>query len=183
MLRLPDGATLEVLHAPDPLAHNALADDRVAVFRLHWRGWKILFTSDAGMGAELRMLDNLTDVAADVIIAGRHRTDLSLCDRFLDAVNPRAIITSNAPYPESEAVAPLAIGDPAAGDARDQQGKVHGSHAPDSQPEVPDSVGAGAGIIGREGPHVDAKGDAGDRGDDAEDRQDGDDDEPDAKAA
>ena len=56
-LPFPDGARLEILHAPDPLAHNALADERVAVFRLHWRGWKILFTSDAGMGTELKMLD------------------------------------------------------------------------------------------------------------------------------
>jgi beta-lactamase superfamily II metal-dependent hydrolase len=109
LLPLPDGARLEVLHAPDPQAHNALADDRVAVFRLHWRGWKILFTGDAGMGTELRMLDNLTDVAADVIIAGRHRSDLSLCDRFLAAVKPRAIIASNSPYPEGEAVAPATI--------------------------------------------------------------------------
>jgi competence protein ComEC len=108
-LQLPDGATLEVMHAPDPLAHNALADDRVAVYRLHWRGWKILFTSDAGMGTELRMLDNLTDISADVIIAGRHRGDLSLCDRFLDASNPRAIIASNAPHPEGEQVPQHAI--------------------------------------------------------------------------
>ena len=108
-LPMPDGATLEILHAPDPLAHDALADERVAVYRLHWRGWKILFTSDAGMGTELRMLDRLTDVAADVIIAGRHRTDFSLCDRFVDAVNPRAIIASNAAHPEGEAVPPHAI--------------------------------------------------------------------------
>jgi ComEC/Rec2-related protein len=108
-LALPDGARLEVLHFPDPLAVNSLADDRVAVFRLHWRGWKILLTSDSGMGTERRLLDGLTDVSADVIIAGRHRTDLTLCDRFLDSVNPRAIIASNAPHPEGEAVPPAAI--------------------------------------------------------------------------
>lgn len=108
-LALPDGAMLEVLHSPDPLAVNSLADDRVAIFRLHWRGWKILLTSDAGMGTEQRLLDALTDVSADVIIAGRHRTDLTLCDRFLDAVNPRAIIASNSLHPEGEAVPPAAI--------------------------------------------------------------------------
>jgi competence protein ComEC len=108
-LAMPDGATLEILHAPDPYAHNALADDRVAVFRLHWRGWKILLTSDAGMGTELLLLDSRTDVSADVIIAGRHRTDISLCDAFLDAVNPQAIIVSNKSYPEGEAVPPAAI--------------------------------------------------------------------------
>jgi ComEC/Rec2-related protein len=108
-LALPDGAWLEVLHFPDPLAVNSLADDRVAVFRLHWRGWKILLTSDAGMGTERRMLDAKTDVSADVIISGRHRTDITLCDQFLDAANPRAIITSNASHPEGEAVPLSAI--------------------------------------------------------------------------
>jgi ComEC/Rec2-related protein len=101
-LLFPDGARLEILHAPNPLAKNALADERVAVFRLHWHGWKLLFTSDAGMGTELKMLDAGKDVSADVIIAGRHRGDLTLCDRFLDAVDPRAIIASNSPFPLEE---------------------------------------------------------------------------------
>jgi ComEC/Rec2-related protein len=105
-LPFPDAARLEILHAPDPLAHNALADERVAVFRLHWRGWKILFTSDAGMGTELKMLDAGKDLSADLIIAGRHRADLTLCDRFLDAVRPRAIIASNSPFPIEERLAP-----------------------------------------------------------------------------
>lgn len=108
-LAMPDGATLEVLHAPEPHAHNELANDRVAIFRLHWRGWKILFTSDAGMGTELRVLDARVDVSADVIIAGRHRTDLTLCDAFLDAVDPQAIIASNQSHPEGEAVLPTTI--------------------------------------------------------------------------
>jgi competence protein ComEC len=101
-LPMPDGATLEVIHCADPLALNSRADDRVAVFRLHWRGWRILFTSDAGMGTELAILDAKRDVAAEVIIAGRHRDDLTLSDRFLDAVNPQAIIASNPPFPVSE---------------------------------------------------------------------------------
>ncbi len=101
-LPLPDDATLEIIHHADPLAVNARADERVAVFRLHWRGWRILFASDAGMGTELVMLDRGRDVSADVIIAGRHRDDLTLCDPFLDAVNPRAIIASNPPFPAAE---------------------------------------------------------------------------------
>ncbi|MEO0017577.1 MAG: hypothetical protein RLZZ522_860, partial [Verrucomicrobiota bacterium] len=77
-LPMPDGAHLEILLAPDPRSQNAAADDRVAIFRLHWRGWKLLFTSDAGMNTEFELLDAGADVSADVIIAGRHRTDLSL---------------------------------------------------------------------------------------------------------
>lgn len=102
----PDGAVLEVLHAPDPSALNALADERVAIFRLHWRGWKLLFTSDAGMGTERKLLDSGKDLSADLIIAGRHQGDLTLCDPFLDAVRPQAIIASNPPFPAGEQLDP-----------------------------------------------------------------------------
>jgi competence protein ComEC len=109
-MTLPDGATLEVLHAPDALAKNALADERVAIFRLHWRGWKILFTSDSGMKTELKLLDAGKDVSADVIIAGRNRSDISLCDRFLDAVVPQAIVATNPPAPIEEKLQDSAVG-------------------------------------------------------------------------
>ena len=105
-LPLPDGARLEILQAPDPHAQNAMADERVAIFRLHWRGWKLLFTSDAGMAAEMELLDAHRDISADLIIAGHHRGDLSLCDRFLDAVNPQAILASNSPFPIEERLDP-----------------------------------------------------------------------------
>lgn len=105
-ISFPGGVILEVLHAPDPLAINALADERVALFRLHWHGWKLLFTSDAGMGTEMKLLDAGKDLSADVIIAGRHRSDLSLCDPFLDAVRPRAIISSNPQFPAGEQLDP-----------------------------------------------------------------------------
>lgn len=108
-LALPDDARLEVLHAPDPFARDTLADDRVAIFRLHWRGWKLLFTSDAGMGAEMKLLDAAKDITADVIIAGRHQSDLTLCDRFLHAVNPRVIIASNPPFPPEEKLMPATV--------------------------------------------------------------------------
>lgn len=101
-LPLSDEAGLEVIHVPEPNDHDTVADDRVAIYRLHWRGWKILLTSDAGMGTELDLLDRKADVAADVIIAGKHKTDVSLCDAFIGAVKPRAIIASNNPFPAEE---------------------------------------------------------------------------------
>ena len=101
-MNLSDGARLEVVHSPDPLAQNARADDRVAVYRLHWRGWKILFTSDAGTFTESRLLESGVDVSADVIVAGCHRNDLSLGDGFLHAVDPRVIVFSNPDFPPEE---------------------------------------------------------------------------------
>ena len=105
----PDGASLEMLFAPDPDAVNVTADDRVAIYRLHWHGWKLLFTSDAGMATERKLLDRGTDVTADVIIAGRHTSDLTLSDAFLDAVNPQAIIASNANFPATEKLPPTTV--------------------------------------------------------------------------
>jgi competence protein ComEC len=101
-LPMPDSAELEVLFAPDPMAWDAVADDRVAIYRLHWRGWRILFLSDAGWKAERRLLDSGIDFRADVLVAGRHRRDLSLDDAFVAAVAPRAIIAGNASFPPEE---------------------------------------------------------------------------------
>ena len=109
-LPMPDGARLEVILAPDPHSQNASADDRVAIFRLHWRGWKLLFTSDAGINTEAELLDAKTDVAADVIIAGRHRDDISLTDRFLDAVDPQVIVASHSDFPIAEKLKPETVG-------------------------------------------------------------------------
>lgn len=99
---MQDGAFLEILHVPDALSQNAVADDRVMISRLHWRGWKLLFTSDAGMKTERAMLDANQDLSADVVIAGRHRSDASLGDAFIKAVNPQAIIASHADFPVVE---------------------------------------------------------------------------------
>ncbi len=105
-LPMPDGARLEILHAPaadDPLT---LADDRVSIFRLHWHGWKILFTSDAGVRTERILLDQARDLSADVIIAGRHSRDPSLSDEFLERVHPAAIIASNEAFPSEQRLPP-----------------------------------------------------------------------------
>lgn len=108
-LPMPDGARLEIIRAADPKASNIPADDRVAIFRLHWRGWKLLFVSDAGMNTELELLETGKDVSADVIIAGHHGGDLNLGDRFLDAVNPQAIVASHSDFPSSEKLKPSAV--------------------------------------------------------------------------
>ena len=101
-MNLPDGARMEVVHSPDPLEQMVRADDRVAVYRLHWRGWKIVFTSDAGISTENEMLEAGANVPADVIVAGCHRNDLSLGDAFLQAVDPRVIVFSNPDFPPEE---------------------------------------------------------------------------------
>lgn len=99
----PD-ARLEILHHPDPFDFQAVADERVMVLRLHWRGWRILFLSDAGWRTERAMLESGRDLGADVIVAGRHRHDSSMGDAFLAAVKPRAIVAGHADFPPEERV-------------------------------------------------------------------------------
>ena len=108
-LEFPAGAELEILHAPDPMAVSTAADDRVAILRLHWQGWRFLFTSDAGMGTELALLDRGTDLSADVIIAGKHLRDLSLCEPFVEAVGARVMVLSNPPFPPEQRRKPAEI--------------------------------------------------------------------------
>jgi beta-lactamase superfamily II metal-dependent hydrolase len=109
-LKLPAGARLEILQSPSALTQNSTADDRVVIYRIHWRGWKLLFTSDAGMSAELDLLNSHRDISADVIIAGMHRSDATLSDTFLDAVNPQAILASHALFPLTERRKPETLG-------------------------------------------------------------------------
>ncbi len=105
----PDGAVWHRLNLPIPGPSPALADDRVAVWRLDWRGWRILFTSDAGFRTEHDLLQSHADIRADVIVAGKHRNDLSLGDDFLTAVDPQAILAKNPDYPAEERHTPQAI--------------------------------------------------------------------------
>lgn len=95
---------LEILHAPAELDGRGLADDTGLVIRLHWHGWKILFTGDAGLTTEARMLDSKIDLKADVIIMGRHANDFTGHQAFYDAVAPRAIISSSCHFPDAERI-------------------------------------------------------------------------------
>lgn len=120
-LPLADAARLEILHAPEdtgnPRAHGP-ADLRVAVFRLHWRGWRFLFTSDAGISTEEKLLAARRDLAADIIIAGSSDERISLTPSFLDAVRPRVIIIGS----------PHAPGAVSAGDPRPAYWRSRGIH-------------------------------------------------------
>ncbi len=106
LLTLGPQATMEILHQPAEQPHTRLADERVIVTRLHWHGWRILFTSDAGSRTEQQMLASGRDLAADIIIAGRHPGDLSLTDPFVNRVNPRAIIVADNEFPPEQRLDP-----------------------------------------------------------------------------
>jgi len=98
------GVHLEILHAPAELDGYGLADDTGLVIRLHWHGWRILFTGDAGYATEHRMLESGMDISADVIIMGRNSGDFTGSYEFYQAVSPKAIVTTNYHYPKHEKI-------------------------------------------------------------------------------
>jgi len=94
----------EAVHVAPDDEWDALADDRCAVLRLHWHGWKVLFLSDTGFGGEQRLLEGSEDLAADVLVLGRHRIDPGCTDRFLAAVSPSVVVVSHDFFPPEERV-------------------------------------------------------------------------------
>lgn len=95
LLDFGGGAWGEVLLSASDGNLGSLADDRALILRLHWKGWKILFTGDAGRLSEEALLASGADLAADVIVAGLHENDLSLSGAFVAAVKPQAIIVAS----------------------------------------------------------------------------------------
>ncbi len=101
-LPAPPAARWEVVHLADPADDDALADDRCAVLRLHWHGWRILFTGDTGFRGERVLLESGADLAADVLVIGRHRSDPGATAPFLARVGARVVIASHARFPPEE---------------------------------------------------------------------------------
>ena len=101
---LEPGVYLEILHAPAELDGKGRADDFGLVLMLHCHGWRIMFTGDAGYETEANMLESGMDLRADVIVMGRNRNDFTGSLEFYQSVKPKAIISTNADFPERERI-------------------------------------------------------------------------------
>lgn len=101
---LGEGAELEVLRIADRET-GSRADDRCMVLRLHWHGWRILITGDAGFDTEKELLQREVPVQSDLWIAGRHGSDHAGTIEFVRAVSPRVMVVSDGSYPEAERLA------------------------------------------------------------------------------
>lgn len=81
-----------------------LADDRSLVLKLQFEDQTVLLTSDAGFDTENELLESGSDLRADLWIRGQHTESPSVLPSFLDAVNPRAVISSHSEFPKSEQI-------------------------------------------------------------------------------
>ncbi len=103
-LQLDTDTTLEVLYPPRSYPDQPRADDHCLVVRLHHHHWRILFTFDAGFTVEKWLLENGSDLKSDLWIKGRHANTPSGLIEFLNAVDPQAVVATNAGFPVFERI-------------------------------------------------------------------------------
>jgi beta-lactamase superfamily II metal-dependent hydrolase len=84
------------------------SDDRTLVLRLDLGSFRILWCNDAGFLVEKTMLQTLPGevLRCDVLIRNQHAGDFSLLPEFLDAVQPRLVISSNDTFPPEQNLPP-----------------------------------------------------------------------------
>ncbi|MEX2581143.1 MAG: ComEC/Rec2 family competence protein [Verrucomicrobiales bacterium] len=102
-IRFGEGVTLEIF-APSPDRPGRLADDRSLVMKLSCHDWSLLFTSDAGFATEKALLESGVDLSADVWIRGQHNQSPSGLPAFVEAVAPRAVVSTHSGFPASEQI-------------------------------------------------------------------------------
>lgn len=99
--QLDDEVFVEIIREGQP-SSVGLADDRIMVMKVHWKGWKVLVTGDLGIDDEQALIADGTDLRADVVIMGRHVWGVSGQLQFLEATGARIVITSAGKYPPFE---------------------------------------------------------------------------------
>jgi competence protein ComEC len=93
--RTDDGVTLRFIAPQLPFigGRNAINDNSLA-FILQYRGFRMLFTGDAGSAAEQRFLQEGLDLRTDVLKVGHHGSAYGSSPEFVAAVHPRFAIVS-----------------------------------------------------------------------------------------
>lgn len=98
---LADEVRVEIVWG-EPWVERGIADQRMMVMKVHWKGWKVLVTGDLGMTGELELLERGFDLKADVVWMGRHAWGVSGQHQFLQATGAEVVITSAAGIPAFE---------------------------------------------------------------------------------
>jgi competence protein ComEC len=91
-----DGVSLAVLSPCGALFADGKNDvnENSVVAMLEYRGFRMLFTGDAGFQTESRLLRDRAHIRADVLKVGHHGSAYASSRDFLDAVQPRYTVIS-----------------------------------------------------------------------------------------
>jgi ComEC/Rec2-related protein len=103
-VRLHPGDTVagwRVLH-PSETDAAPLADDKALVMRADFYGHRVLLLSDLGKTGQAALLARGEDLRADIVVTGLPRQSEPLADALLEAIHPRLIIVTDAPFPAAE---------------------------------------------------------------------------------
>ncbi len=90
MVRDLGGAIIEILHPLSP-SNNAINDASI-VLKLKFGDVSFLFTGDAELPSELKMLSRGYDLSADILKVGHHGSNTSTSPSFLAAVSPKIAV-------------------------------------------------------------------------------------------
>jgi ComEC/Rec2-related protein len=97
---------LHILYPPKDVV-SPVSDDKALVVQLRAGPTRVLFMSDAGFHTEEWLLENVPDeLPSDILIKGAPRRGPSGDSAFVNAVRPRAVIATAAPFPPTERIPP-----------------------------------------------------------------------------
>lgn len=110
--RLPQDRDViwEILQMPEPQDPREIADNRCAIYLLHFHGYRLLFLNDASAVFVSQLLTDHPDLSCDVIVIGRHSLHPPSLHDLLEKTQPAAVIATHADFPESEKI-PIAWAD------------------------------------------------------------------------
>ena len=75
------------------------ADDQAMVLRGNIRGTKILLLSDLGRSGQSALLNESTNLSADIVVSGIPGGNEPLCDELIKASQPKVIIITDSEFP------------------------------------------------------------------------------------
>ncbi len=106
----PDGHAYATMLYPGEGSIHDKADDRCLILRIESGPFSMLWMSDAGFLAEKELLARQKNWQCDVLVRNQHASDFSALEEFIEAANPRVIISSNEPRMAEERL-PEALSD------------------------------------------------------------------------
>lgn len=99
-----DQVEWEILQTPDPNEKNEIADNRVALYLLHFHGYRMLIAQDAGALAMQQLHRTHPQLRCDVIVTGKHSLHPPQIDDLIANTGARVVIASHATFPETERI-------------------------------------------------------------------------------
>ncbi|MEO0415969.1 MAG: ComEC/Rec2 family competence protein, partial [Verrucomicrobiota bacterium] len=95
-----------VLYPPANQPRGGVADDSGLVIKFKVGEWRLLYTFDAGFEIEKWLLKNPDALRCDLWIRGQHARTPSGTQEFIQAVQPKVILSSHDNLPDTQAITP-----------------------------------------------------------------------------